>query len=78
MIADIELYRARSVESGAHADRLRRSLEYLLEERPATTGDWWSITRFTFLTEDNLYGYLQELYAYLYGDRTDPPPAPEY
>ncbi|GAA5006071.1 hypothetical protein [Kitasatospora paranensis] len=78
MIADIALCRPAAVDGSDHARRLRESLEYLLAERPADVGSWWSLTRFTFLTEENLYGYLRELHSYFYGDRADPPPAPEY
>lgn len=76
MINDIAMYKASATRDSDHARALRASLEYLLEQRPASTGEWWSLTRYSFQSEDELYSYLQDLYDFFYGDRAEEPIAP--
>ncbi|WP_371494436.1 hypothetical protein OG871_04965 [Kitasatospora sp. NBC_00374] len=63
----------------AYARRLRASLEYLLEQQPATLEAWHSLTRcdIHFRSEGELYGYLLDLHSYLFGDRPTPPDEPD-
>ncbi|MER8186621.1 hypothetical protein [Kitasatospora sp. NPDC094015] len=76
MINDIALYKASATGGTDYARALRASLEYLLEHRPASVGQWWSLTRYSFDSEEELYRYLQDLHAYFYGDRAEEPIAP--
>ncbi|MFG2862665.1 hypothetical protein [Streptomyces sioyaensis] len=56
---------------------LREALEYLLRERPADTTEWALMTGVSFWEDDCLYAHLQDLYDYFYGDRKEPPVAPD-
>jgi len=76
LIDDIAVYRASARNGGPYADRLRTSLEHLLDERPASIKEWWSLTRYSFRSEDELYGFLADVHAHFYGDRAEPPNAP--
>ena len=76
LIDDIGVYKAEATDGGEYARRLRVSLEYLLDRRPASIKEWWSLTRYAFQSEDELYGYLQELHDYFYGSRGEAPIAP--
>ncbi|MEV4616562.1 hypothetical protein AB0K43_28775 [Kitasatospora sp. NPDC049258] len=76
MINDIAMYKASATGESDYARALRASLEYLLAQRPASTDQWWSLTRYSFGSEEELYGYLQDLYDFFYGDRTEEPIAP--
>ncbi|ARF56200.1 hypothetical protein [Streptomyces gilvosporeus] len=59
------------------ARNLREALEYLLGRRPVTAEQWGQLTHVFFYEEDALYAYLQDLYDYFYGDRKEPPVAPD-
>lgn len=63
----------------AYAGRLRASLEHLLERQPATLRTWHAITRHDihFSSEGEMYGYLLDLHAFLFGDRPVPPEDPD-
>ncbi|MFJ9611928.1 hypothetical protein ACIRS1_36910 [Kitasatospora sp. NPDC101176] len=63
----------------AYARRLRTSLEYLLEQQPATLGTWHAITGYDihFYGEGELYGFLLDLHAFFFGDRPGPPEDPD-
>ncbi|WP_159401037.1 hypothetical protein [Streptomyces sp. NRRL B-24484] len=63
----------------AYAERLRTSLEHLLEQQPADLGTWHSITShdLQFRSEGEMYGYLLDLHAYFFGDRPTPPEDPD-
>ncbi len=76
LIDDIATYRAQATRGDEHAGRLRASLDYLLEQRPASTKEWWSLTRYSFDSEDELYEYLREVHEFFYGGRTEAPIAP--
>lgn len=76
LIDDIAVYKAPATDNSEYARRLRASLEYLLDQRPASIKEWWSLTRYAFQSEDELYGYLQELHEYFYGGRAEAPIAP--
>lgn len=76
LIDDIEMYRDGARDGSPYAARLRASLEYLLEQRPASVKEWWSLSRYAFQSEDELYGFLADVHAYFYGDRVEPPIAP--
>ncbi|AUG78457.1 hypothetical protein CFP65_3669 [Kitasatospora sp. MMS16-BH015] len=76
LIDDIGVYRAEARAEDDHAARLRVSLDYLLERRPASVKEWWSLTRYSFRSEDELYAYLQELHDHFYGGRAEAPIAP--
>ncbi|QKW20691.1 hypothetical protein HUT16_17880 [Kitasatospora sp. NA04385] len=76
MIDDIEMYRDGARDGSPYAARLRASLEYLLEQRPASVKEWWSLSRYAFQSEDELYEFLADVHAYFYGDRVEPPIAP--
>ncbi|TQF03219.1 hypothetical protein E6W39_14410 [Kitasatospora acidiphila] len=73
-----DLYQARdwAREDQDFAERLRRSLDYLIERRPADSAAWLRLTGYYFLTEDELYGFLDDLRDYVFGDRPDHPIAP--
>ncbi|MEU6326379.1 hypothetical protein ABZ851_03655 [Streptomyces sp. NPDC047049] len=78
-IDDVSLYKsyiARNPKS-PDARNLREALEYLLRERSAGVADWYELTRVNFWRDDLLYAYLQDLYDYFYGDRKEPPEAPD-
>ncbi|MFC8451783.1 hypothetical protein [Kitasatospora sp. NPDC057223] len=76
LINDIDMFKASATRDTDHARRLRASLEYLLEQRPASVKAWSSLTRYSFESEDELYRYLGEVYEFFYGDRSDMPIAP--
>ncbi|MEV7186461.1 hypothetical protein [Kitasatospora sp. NPDC093102] len=76
LIDDIAVYRESARDGSPHAGRLRASLEYLLDERPASTREWRSLTRYSFQSEEELYGFLADVRAYFYGERVEPPIAP--
>jgi len=63
----------------AYARRLRASLEYLLEQQPASLGTWHFLTQcdIHFYSEGELYGYLLDLHSYLFGARPVPPVDPD-
>ncbi|MFJ6751308.1 MULTISPECIES: hypothetical protein [unclassified Streptomyces] len=65
------------VRGTPYARHLREALEYLLRERPADTTEWALMTGVSFWENDRLYVYLQDLYDYFYGDRKQPPVAPD-
>lgn len=56
---------------------LREALDYLLRERPVTAKQWGQLNHVFFYEDDRLYAYLQDLYDYFYGDRQEPPEAPD-
>ncbi|MFF9782065.1 MULTISPECIES: hypothetical protein [Streptomyces] len=59
------------------ARHLHEALEYLLREHPVTAEQWGQLTHVFFYEDDRLYAYLQDLYDYFYGDRKEPPVAPD-
>ncbi|MYT30818.1 MULTISPECIES: hypothetical protein [unclassified Streptomyces] len=77
LINDIDGWKGGATDGSEHARRLRASLEYLLEQQPADVGTWQSMTRYAFHSEGELYGYLLALYEFFYGDRREPPVAPD-
>lgn len=76
LIDDIAMFAAQATRGDETAGRLRASLEYLLEQRPASIRQWSSLTRYPFESEDELYGYLREVHEFFYGYRTEAPIAP--
>jgi hypothetical protein len=56
---------------------LREALEYLLRERPCNVIEWGALTGVAFWDDAHLYAYLQDLYDYFYGERSEPPVAPD-
>ncbi|MEV4559920.1 hypothetical protein AB0K51_23415 [Kitasatospora sp. NPDC049285] len=76
-VDEIGEFKPFATDGSEFAGRLRESLEYLLEQRPASTRDWLGLTGFQFFTENELYGFLQDVYDYFYGVRSDPPVAPD-
>jgi hypothetical protein len=56
---------------------LREALEYFLRERPCNVIEWGSLTGVAFWDDAHLYAYLQDLYDYFYGERAEPPVAPD-
>ncbi|MFJ9693094.1 hypothetical protein [Kitasatospora sp. NPDC101183] len=66
-----------ATDGSEFAQRLRASLEHLLEERPASTTDWVRATGIQFYTEAELYGFLGDVYNYFYGSREEPPVPPD-
>ncbi|KPC62906.1 hypothetical protein ADL29_16980 [Streptomyces chattanoogensis] len=76
LIDDMAGRKAYVNDGSEHAQRLRTSLEYLLEQQPADADTWYSITGYSFSSEGELYGYLLEVYDYFYGTRAEPPFAP--
>ncbi|MFE7785243.1 hypothetical protein [Streptomyces nigrescens] len=75
-IHEIGACKSYAADGSPFAHRLRGSLEYLLEQQPASTKDWLSLTGFQFFSERDLYGYLLGVYEYFYRDRKEPPVAP--
>jgi hypothetical protein len=73
---ELAAYKGGATEGSAYADRLRRSLEYLLEQQPASIEQWLSLSGFQFFSEGELYGFLLEVYNYFYGDQDHPPVPP--
>ncbi|MFI0711057.1 hypothetical protein [Streptomyces inhibens] len=65
------------VRDTPYARHLREALEYLLRERPADSTEWALMTGVSFWEDDRLYAYLQDLCDYFYGDRKEPPVAPD-
>ncbi|WP_441247021.1 hypothetical protein [Kitasatospora sp. McL0602] len=76
-IDDVHLHREWARGKKPSARHVREALEYLLRERPATSTQWARLTEVSFWEDDRLYGYLQGLYDYFYGDREDPPVPPD-
>ncbi|MGW1379598.1 hypothetical protein ACWD6P_35765 [Streptomyces sp. NPDC002446] len=64
----------RDTEYGRH---LREALEHLLRERPLTAQEFGEMTSVGFWEDERLYAYLQDLYDYFFGDREEPPQAPD-
>jgi hypothetical protein len=60
----------------AEHEQLRRSLDHLIERRPADPAAWLGLTGYYFLGADELYGFLDDLRDYVFGDRPDRPIAP--
>ncbi|MFG2819541.1 hypothetical protein ACGFX4_08955 [Kitasatospora sp. NPDC048365] len=71
-ISDIEAYRAAATDGSEYAGLVRESLEHLLDRRPLSTTDWLHRTGFQFYSEDELYGYLRQVYAFFYEDGGHP------
>ncbi|MFH8569068.1 hypothetical protein [Streptomyces sp. NPDC017993] len=65
------------VRETPYARHLRGALEYLLRERPAGSTEWALMTGVSFWEDDRLYAYLKDLYDYFFGDRKEPPVAPD-
>lgn len=59
------------------ARHLKEALEHLLRERSVSSAEWCHMTSVPFWEADRLYAYLQDLYDYFYGDRKEPPVAPD-
>lgn len=59
------------------ARHLKEALEHLLRERSVSALEWCHMTGVSFWEDDRLYAYLQDLYGYFYGDRKEPPVAPD-
>ncbi|WP_143052979.1 hypothetical protein [Streptomyces sp. 2112.3] len=76
-IHEIGEFKPYASDGSEFAHRLQVSLEYLLEQQPASTKDWLSLTGFQFFSEGELYGFLLDVYHYFYGDRAEPPSAPD-
>ncbi|GAA2750385.1 hypothetical protein [Kitasatospora cinereorecta] len=76
---DLVEEKRRLARDAAWAARLRTSLEYLLEQQPATLGTWHSLTQadLHLYSEGELYGYLLDLHAFLFGDHPSPPDDPD-
>ncbi|MFB7662637.1 hypothetical protein ACFC1R_01640 [Kitasatospora sp. NPDC056138] len=77
MIHEIDEFKAYAADGSEFAHRVQVSLEYLLEQQPASTKDWLGLTGFQFFSEGELYGYLLDVYDYFYGNRVDPPTVPD-
>ncbi|MFE1322451.1 hypothetical protein [Kitasatospora phosalacinea] len=73
LVDDLAMHRDAARDGSPYAVRLRTSLEHLLEQRPASVGERWSLTRYAFRSEDELYGFLADVHAHFYGDRVEPP-----
>lgn len=69
--------RGEVVRDTPYARHLREALEYLLRERPADSTEWALMTGVSFWEDERLYAYLQDLYDYFFGDRKEPPVAPD-
>ncbi|MET7796217.1 hypothetical protein [Streptomyces decoyicus] len=76
-IDDIHKMKPGATVNTPYARRLKEALEYLLSERPADSREWALMTGVSFWEDDRLYAYLQDLYSYFYGDRQEPPEAPD-
>ncbi|PBC83395.1 hypothetical protein SAMN05428945_1965 [Streptomyces sp. 2224.1] len=76
-IHEIGEFKPYASDGSEFAHRLQVSLEYLLEQQPASTKDWLGLTGFQFFSEGELYGFLLDVYHYFYGDRAEPPSAPD-
>ncbi|MFF4698904.1 hypothetical protein [Streptomyces chattanoogensis] len=76
-IDEIHTMKPGAVSKTAYARHLKEALEYLLSERPASSTEWARMTGVSFWEDDRLYAYLQDLYDYFYGDREEPPVAPD-
>jgi len=74
-IDEIHTMKVGATRKTPYARHLKEALEYLLRERPAGSREWALMTGVSFWEEDHLYGYLQDLYDYFYGDRKEPPVA---
>ncbi|GAA5611446.1 hypothetical protein Spla01_02594 [Streptomyces platensis] len=76
-IDDIHTMKPGAVGKTPYARHLKEALEHLLSERPAGSTDWALMTGVSFWEDDRLYSYLKDLYDYFYGDREEPPVAPD-
>ncbi|MEU9485431.1 hypothetical protein AB0D83_17440 [Streptomyces decoyicus] len=76
-IDDIDKSKGNVASDTTFSRRLREALEYLLRERPVTAKQWAQLNHVFFYEDDRLYAYLQDLYDYFYGDRQEPPEAPD-
>ncbi|MFG2862664.1 hypothetical protein [Streptomyces sioyaensis] len=76
-IDDIDKMKGKVKRDTPFARHLHEALEYLLRERPVTAEQWGQLTHVFFYEEDRLCAYLQDLYDYFYGDRKEPPVAPD-
>ncbi|GAA5006085.1 hypothetical protein GCM10025734_45780 [Kitasatospora paranensis] len=65
-MAEAAAYRAAADDGTEGATRLRATLERLLAERPLSTTDWLRLTGYQFYGEDELYGFLTEVFAHYY------------
>ncbi|MFJ1753661.1 hypothetical protein [Kitasatospora sp. NPDC088134] len=76
---EMDRYKGGATEGSAYSERLRVSMEHLLEHRPATIDNWLALSGTQYYSEDELYGYLAEVYAYFFeGVEHQPmPPDPE-
>ncbi|WP_405409283.1 hypothetical protein [Streptomyces decoyicus] len=76
-IDDIDKSKGNVASDTTFSRHLREALEYLLRERPVTAKQWGQLNHVFFYEDDRLYAYLQDLYDYFYGDRQEPPEAPD-
>ncbi|WP_406477678.1 hypothetical protein [Streptomyces platensis] len=72
-----EVHKGKPRGDSQYGRHLREALEYLLRERPFTAQEFDAMTSVGFWEDDRLYAYLQDLYDYFYGDRAEPPQAPD-
>ncbi|MFE1174338.1 hypothetical protein [Streptomyces sp. NPDC058773] len=76
-IDDVHEMKPGATGKTSYARHLKEALQYLLSERPASSREWALMTGVSFWEDDRLYAYLQDLYSYFYGDRQEPPQAPD-
>ncbi|MGW4381709.1 hypothetical protein [Kitasatospora sp. NPDC004531] len=74
---ELDRYKAGANDGSEYSVRLRKSLEYLLEQQPATTKNWLALSGTQFYDEGELYGFLLQLYEYFYGSREHRPLPPD-
>ncbi|MEU8993810.1 hypothetical protein ACGFSD_19315 [Streptomyces caniferus] len=76
-IDDIAKSKGSATSDTMFSRHLREALDYLLRERPVTAKQWGQLNHVFFYEDDRLYAYLQDLHDYFYGDRQEPPEAPD-
>ncbi|MER5639612.1 hypothetical protein ABT095_21970 [Kitasatospora sp. NPDC002227] len=57
---------------------IRQSFEFILERQPFGVVDWSGLTRWSFQTEKAMYGFLLDLYNYVFTGSEKFPHVPEY
>uniref|UniRef100_A0AAU2JR31 Uncharacterized protein n=1 Tax=Streptomyces sp. NBC_00049 TaxID=2903617 RepID=A0AAU2JR31_9ACTN len=68
--------RGLSLRSEENLDELRSGLREIVEDRTLTLKEWGSLSDIDFEDEADLYRYLDDCYAYFFGNREDFPVAP--
>ncbi|MFH8380097.1 hypothetical protein ACH4E7_04030 [Kitasatospora sp. NPDC018058] len=74
---EVHEFKPWATDGSEFARRLQASLEYFLEQQPASTRDWLDFTGYQFFSEAELYGFLLDVYNYFYGDRSELPVPPD-